>query len=149
MAKSFVRSAGMDRLIGTLARAGIGMSTIHLLTTRGRHSRQPRTTPVNVVSDGQSSWVVALDAGSRWVRNARADGQAVVRRGRRSTPVRLVEVNGAEARHAVKTYLTHAGFNRAYFEGAPDAPEEELTVDTGQHPAFRIESVEQRLQPER
>lgn len=139
MANEFVRSSGMDRLIGTLLRVGIGMSTTHLLTTRGRRSEQPRTTPVNVVGDGQSSWAVALDGGADWVRNARADGRAVVRRGRRSHRVRLVEVKGAEARHALKTYVTQAGFNRAYFDGGPEAPEEQFSADAEHHPAFRIE----------
>lgn len=141
MAKTFVRSRTMDRFIGTLLRAGIGMSTTHLLTTRGRRSGRPCTTPVNVVSDGQSSWAVALSRGSGWVRNARADARAEVRRGRRCRPVRLVEVDGAEARHALKAYVTEAAFNRAYFDGAADAPEEEFGSDVGRHPAFRIETL--------
>lgn len=84
--------------IGTgLLRLGVPMGPDSLLTVRGRRSGKPRTVGVAVVEIGDRRWVIGTYGEVNWVRNLRASGEAVVRRGGRSRRVRAVELRQDEA----------------------------------------------------
>ena len=72
--------------------AGLAVGSQHLLTIRGRISGQPRSTPVSLVLVDGERYVVAALSGADWVKNARAAGEGVMSRGRRTEAVRLVEL---------------------------------------------------------
>lgn len=78
-------------LIRLVLRRGLGEPNI-LLTTRGRKSGEPRTTPVAMFALGDRRFVEASFGEVNWVRNLRASGEAVIRRGRWSEAVRIVEL---------------------------------------------------------
>lgn len=60
----------------------LGRSTL-LLTTRGRKTGLPRTTPLNYVVDGNVTYVLSgTGPGSDWLRNLEADPHVHVRLGR-------------------------------------------------------------------
>ncbi|WP_084369660.1 nitroreductase family deazaflavin-dependent oxidoreductase [Microbispora sp. ATCC PTA-5024] len=87
-----------NRIFVFLHRVGLPIGPIHLLTVPGRTSGLPRTTPVApVVVDGVH-YVLQAYPNSDWAKNARAAGQGVLTRGRRSQAVDLAEV--PEARRA-------------------------------------------------
>ena len=78
-------------LVRFLLRRGLGEPNV-LLIVRGRRSGQPRTTPVAMLELGDRRFVEAAFGEVDWVRNVRASGEAVIRRGRWSQAVRAVEL---------------------------------------------------------
>src|SRR2546423_15673859 len=77
-------------------RLGVPLEPQQLLTVTGRSSGQPRTTPVTPLTVGGRRYVIGGFAKGDWVANARANGDAVLRHGRRSENVRLVELPESE-----------------------------------------------------
>lgn len=102
------RSGG--RLLARLA--GIEML---LLTTHGRRSGLPRTTPLACFRDGEDLVVVASNNGQAhdpaWWKNLEADPRASVQLGRDRFPVRAELATGAE-RERLWPWLV--GQNRVY-----------------------------------
>ena len=70
------------------------------ITTTGRRSGKPRTTPLYAWEDGDRLVIVGSWAGSAtdpdWVRNLRADPQATLKKGRTERTVRAREVDASE-----------------------------------------------------
>src|SRR6266508_1014437 len=68
-------------LVRFVLRRGLGEPNV-LLTVRGRVTGQPRSTPVAMWELGDRRFVQASFGGEvNWVRNIRASGEAVIRRG--------------------------------------------------------------------
>jgi deazaflavin-dependent oxidoreductase (nitroreductase family) len=82
---------------GTLRRGGVPLC---LLTTRGRRSGQPRTTPLLFIRDGETVVVVGSQGGlpsdPQWVRNLRADPHCELQVGRDRRPHRARIAKDAE-----------------------------------------------------
>jgi len=74
---------------------------ILLLTTTGRQSGQPRTTPLLYLPDGEDFVVVASNGGRpdppNWLRNLETAPEATVQVGRRKVAVRARILDGPEA----------------------------------------------------
>ncbi|MEU7876012.1 nitroreductase family deazaflavin-dependent oxidoreductase [Dactylosporangium sp. NPDC049140] len=92
-----------NRVIVVLNRAGLPTGPIYLLTVAGRRTGVARTTPVApIVVDG-IRYLVQAYPGADWVKNARAAGRGLLRRGRHTEAVHLTEVppeqRGALLRH--------------------------------------------------
>jgi deazaflavin-dependent oxidoreductase (nitroreductase family) len=97
-------------LVRLLLRRGLGEPNV-LLTVRGRRSGEPRTTPVAMFELSDRRFVEAAFGEVDWVRNLRASGEAVIRRGRWSQAVRAVELPPETAGHLLHDTL--AGFRLA------------------------------------
>lgn len=119
-----------------LARAGVGPA--HLLTTRGRKTGLPRTTPVVLVEDEGRRWLVAPYGAVPWVLNARAAGRVILRRGRDVHAYVVREVPPAEAGPILKRYVGVASATRPYFRAQRDAPVAEFTAEASRHPVFEL-----------
>src|SRR5512138_3311598 len=78
-------------LVRLLLRRGLGGPNV-LLTIRGRRSGRPHTTPVAMLELDDRRFVEAAFGQVDWVRNLRASGEAVLRRGRWSQAVQAVEL---------------------------------------------------------
>jgi deazaflavin-dependent oxidoreductase (nitroreductase family) len=65
----------INRMMRTMIRLGIGPQQTYLLTVRGRKSGKPMSTPVSLVEDGSTRWIVAPYGNVNWVKNARAAGE--------------------------------------------------------------------------
>src|SRR6266496_2475218 len=102
---------GIGPLVRLLLRRGLGEPNV-LLTVRGRRSGKPRTTPVAMFELGDRRFLEAAFGEVDWVRNLRASGEAVIRRGRWSQAVRAVELPpetaGKLLHDALEGYVTHA-----------------------------------------
>lgn len=96
-------------LVRLLLRRGLGEPNV-LLTVRGRRSGKPRTTPVAMFELGDRRFLEAAFGEVDWVRNLRASGEAVIRRGRWSQAVRAVELPPETAGKLLHDAL--AGFRR-------------------------------------
>ncbi|WP_024287520.1 nitroreductase family deazaflavin-dependent oxidoreductase [Cellulomonas sp. KRMCY2] len=71
-----------------------------LLTTTGRTSGRPRTTPLTGIPHGDGVLLVASDGGNRqhpqWYRNLLVDAEVLVQRGGRTIPMRARTATPAE-----------------------------------------------------
>ncbi len=92
----FLRAPVVIRLVNPAFRrylgAGLPAGPNGLLTVRGRTSGRPRTVPVAILELGDRRFVEASFGQVNWVRNLRASGAAVVRKGRSSETVQTVEL---------------------------------------------------------
>src|SRR5688572_15070808 len=93
-----------NKVIIFLQRLGLPLGTMHLLTVRGRRTRQPRTTPVSPLTVAGHRYVIGGYEGADWVRNARAAGEGVLARGRRAERVRLVDLPEPERRPVLRAF---------------------------------------------
>lgn len=134
---SSLRRVG-NLLIRTLLRVGLGPPHTYLLTVRGWRSGHPSSTPVILVEDGGSRWLVAPYGEVAWVRNARAAGQVTLSRGRRAETVAIVESPPKEAAAVLKRYVTDVPITRPYFDVTPASDLAAFTAEAPRHPVFRI-----------
>jgi len=125
-----------NAIFSVLARAGIGPA--HLLTTRGRKTGRPRTTPVILVVRGQQRWLVAPYGAVPWVLNARAAGQVRLRRGRDRHDYTLRQLPPAQAGPILQHYIRIAPATRPYFQASKDSPVGEFTAEADRHPVFEL-----------
>jgi deazaflavin-dependent oxidoreductase (nitroreductase family) len=121
-----------------LTRGAVGhrsaMGPMLLLTTTGRKSGQPRTTPLLYLPDGENFFVMgsngARDADPQWLRNLEADPRATVQARRRVTPVTARVLRGDD-RAAVWGRLTefYAGWARYQQVTEREIPAVHLVVE--------------------
>ncbi|AEV85350.1 nitroreductase [Actinoplanes sp. SE50] len=97
------RTVTLDRWVSRITRGRIvalGMAPGLLLTTTGRRSGQPRSCPLQYVTDGEGYVVVGSNWGGpnapAWVHNLRATPRATITIGGRDVPVDALEADGDE-----------------------------------------------------
>lgn len=90
----------LQHLVNPLNRALIGAGRMPaemvVLELRGRRSGRTRRAPIALIEREGARWLVDIYGRSRWVRNARAAGQADLYRAGRREHVRLEEVPARE-----------------------------------------------------
>lgn len=131
-----------NKLMVALQKLGIPTGPPMILTVPGRKSGQPRSTPMTPFTlDGQL-YTVAGFPNADWALNARAAGSGMLRHGRRTRPVRIVELSAAEARPVLREFPVRvpigAGFlKRAGLvqQGTPD----EVEALAGRIAVFRFD----------
>lgn len=74
------------------------------------------------------------------MRNIRASGEGVLRKGRRQEPIRVVEVPDEEKVPILRAYLKLWAMETKKFFGLPnaDVSDEEIARIAPNHPVFRI-----------
>jgi deazaflavin-dependent oxidoreductase (nitroreductase family) len=100
--------------------ANVGPTTMGLLTTTGCKSGQPRTTPLNIMADGDRWLLVASYGGDdrdpQWFRNLQANPEATIQLGAETIPVRATVASPEEKRElwrkAVSSYKGYEGYQR-------------------------------------
>ena len=128
----------INRLVTRSVGRNKGDERVHLLTTVGRKSGEPRTTPVTIVVVDGKRWLVAPYGAVGWVHNLRASGQAKLSRGTVTEDIRVVEVSGEEAAPVLAHYLQTVAIVRPYFDVNHDSPMAEIAGEAQRHPVFRI-----------
>lgn len=107
-------AAPLFRWIGPVVRfvlrRGLPAGPNVLLIVRGRVSGRPRSTPVAMLELGDRRFVQASFGEVGWVRNLRASGEAVIRRGRWSQAVHATELAPETAGRLMRDEL--AGYRR-------------------------------------
>lgn len=145
MAKTYrqhlVRRVG-NVVISRAVSLGIAPSHYVLLSIRGRLSGAERTIPIRLMLHDGQEWFVAPYGVRDWVRNARAAGTAVVRRGRRSRQVRLVEVSAAVAAPVLAAYVRKEPVTRPFFDARVGDPVSAFEAEADRHPVFKVENVQ-------
>lgn len=131
----------INRLMKILIRLGVGPKNTYLLTVQGRKSGKLYTTPVTLVRQEDQYWLVAPYGVVNWVKNARAAGEVILRRGRRSKTVTITELGAEESAPILKEYIKREPITRPYFNVKPDAPLEAFIAEAPLHPVFRIQGL--------
>lgn len=124
-------------LTGTL---GLSLRGSRVLAVRGRKSGEWRTTPVNPLALEGRRYLVAPRGLTHWVRNIRASGEGVLRKGRHQEPIRVVEVPDEEKVPVLRAYLKLWAMETKKFFGLPkaDVSDAEIARIAPSHPVFRI-----------
>lgn len=96
LALVFVHGQWLIRLLNPIfiryLRVGLPAGPNVLLTVRGRKSGVLRSTPVAMLRFGDRRFVQASFGEVAWVKNVRASGEAIVKQGRRSDEVGVIEL---------------------------------------------------------
>jgi deazaflavin-dependent oxidoreductase (nitroreductase family) len=125
-----------------LQRLGLPLGPTQLLTLTGRTSGKPRTTPVTPLTVDGQRYVIGGFAHGDWVANARANGEGVLRHGRRVQNIRLVELPEAERGPVMRAFPTEVPRGVGFFvkTGAVEARTPEAFEKGAANVAvFRIE----------
>lgn len=115
-----------------------------VLTVPGRKSGRPRSTPVTAMTVNGKRYVVQGVPGSDWVANARAAGEATLRRGRHTERVRMVEVSPDDARPLLRVYPTEVPAAVGFVKSAglvKHGTPEEFAALAGRCAVFRVEPL--------
>jgi deazaflavin-dependent oxidoreductase (nitroreductase family) len=128
----------VNALVTPLVRLGVGPRHTYLLAVPGRSTGRIYRTPVTLVEDGPSRWLVAPYGERSWVKNARAAGWVELRRGRKTERVHVDEVPPAERAPILRDYLRQVPFTREFFDAPPGAPVDAFADEASRHPVFRI-----------
>ena len=132
----------VNRLTGWLINIGLSPDLLAVLEVRGRTSGAPRTTAVVIATvDGKQYLVSMLGPGSAWVKNVEAaQGEAVLRQGRRRRRVHLVNVPPAARAPVLREYVRIATSGRTHFPVAAGAPLADYQAIAGRYPVYRIDA---------
>ena len=74
-----------NSLMGALVSVGIAPSHMRVLEVRGRKTGKLYSLPVDLLERGSALFLVAPRGRTQWVRNAEAQGEVTLRRGKQST----------------------------------------------------------------
>jgi deazaflavin-dependent oxidoreductase (nitroreductase family) len=128
-------------VVTALLRAGIGPRSTYLLTTTGRRTGQPRTTPVTLVQDGSGRWLVSPYGTVAWVWNVRAAPVVELRRGGRRERLQAEEAGPDAAGPVLRQYARSIPVTRPYFDARPQDPDTAFAAEAARHPVFRLTPV--------
>ncbi|STZ58227.1 cell entry (mce) related family protein [Mycolicibacterium tokaiense] len=115
-----------------------------VLTVIGRTSGKPRSTPITPMYVDGKRYVVGGFPGADWVRNARANPNAVLTQGRRSEQVRMVEMSVEEARPLLYMFPDKVPTGVSFMKNAGLVTEgrpEEFEALAGRCAVFRFDTV--------
>jgi len=121
-----------------LASWGIGPPGSHLLTTTGRHSGEPSTTPVRTINIDGRRYPVAPYGPAAWVHNIREHPRVELRRGHTTHALEAREVDPNESGAALCRYINDVKITRPYFDAKPSDPVLRFTAEADRHPVFEL-----------
>jgi deazaflavin-dependent oxidoreductase (nitroreductase family) len=134
----------MNKLMMAVQKLGIPTGPAMVLTVPGRKSGKPRSTPMTPFRYDEALYVVAGYPGADWAANARAAGTGTLSKGRRSRPVKIVELTAAQARPVLRIYpaevpvgVRFARSSGMVVDGTPD----EFEALAGRIAVFRFDPV--------
>lgn len=134
----------MNKLMMAVQKLGVPTGPAMVLTVPGRKSGKPRRTPMTPFQVDGGLYAVAGYPGADWAANARAAGVGTLSKGRRSRPIRIVELSAAQARPILREYPTQvpvgvmfAKSSGMVVDGTPD----EFEALAGRLSVFRFDLV--------
>ena len=140
----FLKESPIDRIFnrffGFLVRLGIGARYNYLLETKGRKTGRTYTTPVNLTEIDGRRYLVAVRGETGWVRNARAAGSVLLRKGsaRLTFKVREVAVNARPP--ILKEFLDrYASQVQRFYQMPKGSPVEAFREMAPRAPVFELQ----------
>ena len=130
-----------NRAVAMATRLGVSVWGSRILEVRGRKTGQPRSTPVNLLTFDDNTFLVAPRGEAQWVRNVRAaDGEFDLLLGRRRTHYLATELPDEEKIPVLRAYLRRWKLEvGVFFDGVgPNSTDEEVASIAPKHPVFAI-----------
>jgi deazaflavin-dependent oxidoreductase (nitroreductase family) len=113
----------------------------YLLTTVGRKTGIPHSTPVILIEEGEHRWLVAAFGLVGWVYNARVAGKVTLTRNGKSETLVVREVSAGEAVPVLRKYMANVAVTRPYFDVKVDSSDEAYLAEASRHPVFELSPV--------
>jgi deazaflavin-dependent oxidoreductase (nitroreductase family) len=125
-----------------LMRLGISVWGSRVLRVRGRTSGEWRSTPVNLLTMGDTQYLVSPRGHTQWVRNIRASGEGELLVGRRTQRFKAVEIADDQKISILREYLRRWSFEVGMFFGgvSADSSDAELRRIAPEHPVFQVQT---------
>jgi deazaflavin-dependent oxidoreductase (nitroreductase family) len=130
--------------MASMLRVGVGPKSSYLLTTTGRKTGQPRTTPVILVEADGQRWLVSPYGQVGWVRNVRAVPEVSLRRGRTTQALYAREVAADTAGPVLKSYVRQVKVTAPFFDAKVDDPTPSFIAEASRHPVFQLTETQGR-----
>jgi deazaflavin-dependent oxidoreductase (nitroreductase family) len=134
----------MNKVLMAVQKLGVPTGPAMVLTVPGRKSGQPRSTPMTPFELDGGLYVVAGYPGADWAANARAAGTGTLGKGRRSRPVRIVELTAAEARPVLRAFPVQVPVGVAFAKRSGtviDGTSDEFEALAGRLAVFRFDPI--------
>jgi deazaflavin-dependent oxidoreductase (nitroreductase family) len=134
----------MNKVLMAVQKLGVPTGPAMVLTVPGRKSGQPRSTPMTPFELDGGLYVVAGYPGADWAANARAAGTGTLAKGRRSRPVRIVELTAAEARPVLRAFPVQVPVGVAFAKRSGtviDGTSDEFEALAGRLAVFRFDPI--------
>ncbi len=132
----------MNKVMMAVQRLGIPTGPAMVLTVPGRKSGRRRSTPMTPFEFEGGLYVVAGYPGADWAANARAAGNGMLSRGRRSQEVRIVELSVSDARPVLREFPAKVPVGVAFAKRSGmvrDGTADEFEALAGRLTVFRFE----------
>ena len=130
-----------NNIVAFATRLGVSVWGSRVLEVRGRKTGEPRQTPVNLLTFGDTTYLVAPRGEAQWVRNVRAAGGRLdLLLGRRRTHYVATELPDEEKVPVLRAYLERWKAEvGVFFDGVgPKSTDEEIAAIAPKHPVFAI-----------
>jgi deazaflavin-dependent oxidoreductase (nitroreductase family) len=134
----------MNKVMMAVQKLGIPTGPAMVLTVPGRKSGQPRSTPMTPFEFDGGLYVVAGYPGADWAANARAAGSGMLSRGRRSRPVKIIELTPTQARPILRAFPVEVPVGVAFAKRSGmvvDGTSDEFEALAGRIAVFRFDPV--------
>ena len=134
----------MNKVMMAVQKLGIPTGPAMVLTVPGRKSGNPRSTPMTPFEFHGGLYVVAGYPDADWAANARAAGTGTLSRGRRSRPVKIVELTPAQARPILRAIPVEVPVGVAFAKRSGmvvDGTSDEFEALAGRIAVFRFDPV--------
>ena len=128
----------VNTVVTAMLKVGVGATSTYLLTTTGRTTGRPRTTPVILVEADNERWLVSPYGNVGWVHNVRTNPEISLRRGRTTQVLHAHEVNAETAGPVLRRYLRQAAITAPFFDAGPDDPTQNFVAEADRHPVFQL-----------
>jgi deazaflavin-dependent oxidoreductase (nitroreductase family) len=125
-------------LVTAMLRLGVGSKSGYLLTTTGRRTGRPRTTPVILVEGDGERWLVSPYGQVGWVLNVRALPEVSLRRGRTTELLHAEEAGAQAAGTVLRRYVGQVPITAPFFDARAEDPESAFAAEAPRHPVFRL-----------
>jgi F420H(2)-dependent quinone reductase len=134
-----------NRAVALATRLGISVWGSRVLRVRGRKSGEWRSSPVNLLTIGNTQYLVAPRGHTQWVRNIRIAGGGELVLGAKAQPIKVVEIPDDGKVPILREYLRRWKFETGMFFGgvSADSSDDELRRIAPDHPVFRIQAAGQ------
>jgi deazaflavin-dependent oxidoreductase (nitroreductase family) len=137
--------AALNPLVRRMIRAGVPLGPNVVLTVRGRSSGLPRSFPVAIIDVGGTHYIQSPYGEVNWVRNLRANPEALLTRGSSHAWVDAAEIAPEDAVAilcaGVERYLRSRWLSplvRVFTGIRRDSTSEEILAQARRHPMFRL-----------
>jgi len=139
----FLRPSVAERffnsLFGLFVGWGFGLAHNYLLQVAGRKTGRIYSTPVNILDHKGKRYLVAPRGETQWVRNARANGQVWLKKGRVRQEYRIRILNDPEKPELLKEYLDRYKTTvQRYFSVPAGSPSQAFSGSAAKYPVFEL-----------